>query len=155
MADYAFGSYGSCQDLTTVILPNSVMNIGVMAFEGCSGLTSVISLNNTPPTCTHNIYDGYTQFNSVDKLNCIVWVPKGSVNAYKEANGWKDFNNIKEIIIGDLNLDNEVNDEDKNALIDFIMGKNPEGFFKSLADLNGDDKVDAADLVKLITIMNP
>ncbi len=47
-----------------------------------------------------------------------------------------------------------MNQADLDATVDFIMGKDPEGFYESLADLNGDDVVDAADVVKLLTILN-
>ena len=76
------------------------------------------------------------------------------MNAYKEADGWKDFQNFKELTFGDVNLDGKVNKDDLNALVDFIMGENPEGFYESLADLNGDDEVNAADVVILVDILN-
>lgn len=53
-----------------------------------------------------------------------------------------------------MNLNNVVDKNDLNALVDFVMGKDVQGFYKCLADLNGDDKVNAADVVKLITILN-
>ena len=147
-------AFNDCSGLTSVTIPNSVISIGEYAFSSCFVLTSIISLNNTPPTCEQN-YDGsYNQFNSVDKTNCILWVPRGSVNAYKEADGWKNFQNFKELTFGDVNLDGKVNKDDLNALVDFIMGENPEGFYESLADLNGDDEVNAADVVILVDILN-
>ena len=83
-----------------------------------------------------------------------MWVPKGSANAYKEADGWKDFQNIRELAYGDVNIDFEVNQADLDATVDHIMGKDSEGFYESLADLNNDDKVNAADVVKLVSILN-
>ena len=123
-------------------------SIGSVAFSGCSGLTSILSLNNTPPTSV-----GTSVFSYVDKENCVLWVPKGSATAYREADGWKDFQNIKEIVDYDLNLDEKVNRNDQNTLVAHIMGKKPEGFFEGLADLNGDDDVNAADVVKLIDVI--
>ena len=145
---YAFCG-GSC--LTSITIPNGVKSIGDGAFSGCGGLTSIISLNNTPPTCEQH---HFSIFDSVNKTNCIIWVPRGSVNAYKNANGWKDFQNIRELILGDVNLDFEVNKTDLNATTSHIMGEKQEGFYENLADLNNDEKVNAADVVKLVTILN-
>lgn len=150
----ADGALYWCSGLTSITIPSSVTSIGKYAFSGCSGLTSIISLNSTPPTCQQNSDGSFSQFDSVDKTNCIVWVPRESANAYKEANGWKDFQNIRALILGDVNIDFEANKDDLDALVAYIMDKAPEGFDKDLADLNGDDKVNAADVVKLVTILN-
>ena len=140
-----YGSVG----LSSVTIPKSVESIGSSAFSGCIGMTSILSLNDAPPTC-----DGTYVFNNVDKENCVVWVPKGCVAAYREANEWKDFQNIKEIVDGDVNLDEKVNRIDQNALVAHIMGEKLEGFYEGLADLNGDDDVNAADVVALVDILN-
>ena len=138
-----------CSNLTSVIIPNSVTSIGGWAFYDCSSLTSILSFNNTPPKC-----DGTYDFYNFDKENCVLWVPIGCVAAYREASGWKDFQNIKEIVGGDVNLDEKVNRYDQNVLVAHIMGEKPEGFFDGLADLNGDDDVNAADVVTLVNILN-
>ena len=143
------GAFEGCSGLTSVTIPNSVTSIGRSAFNRCSGLTSILSLNNTPPTCNETYV-----FNGVDKENCVLWVPKGSVAAYMETNEWKDFTNVREIADGDVNLDEKVNRNDQNALVAHIMGEKPEGFYEGLADLNGDDDVNAADVVKLVDILN-
>ncbi len=130
-----------CNGLTSVTISNSLTSIGRYAFYGCSGLTSVLSLNNDPPVVN------WAGFFDVDMNSCVLWVPKGSLNAYKNADVWRDFQNIKELAHGDVNLDSEVNHGDLNALVDYVMGKDPEDFNKSLGDLNGDEKVDAADVV--------
>lgn len=92
-------------------------------------------------------------FTNVDKNNCIVWDPKGSLPAYKGANGWKDFANIFELVEGDLNLDDVVDQNDMDALVEFVMGTNPEGFYEGLADLNGDNKINAADVVMMVDLV--
>ena len=107
-----------------------------------------MSLNSNPPSLKNS-----NQFDIVDKNNCVVWVPKGSLSAYKGADVWKDFANIFELVEGDLNLDDVVDQNDMDALVGFVMGENPEGFYEGLADLNGDNKVDAADVVKMVDLV--
>jgi hypothetical protein len=124
-----------------------VTSIGDFAFNGCSGLTSIFSLNNTPPTCEINYYSYNCSFSNVNKENCVLWVPKGSAAAYREANGWKDFTHIKEIPSGDLNFDKKVDKSDLDVLVAYIMGHPPVGFDKNLADINKDGHVDVADIV--------
>ena len=136
-------SFEGCTGLSTIIFPSSITSITINAFKNCSGLSSIVSLNNDPPLCTNPFYN-------VDKEKCTVWVPKDCLVAYKDAEGWKDFIKIKELIDGDVNLDGQVNDNDQNAIVTYIMGGNPDVFFESLADLNGDSKINAADLVILI-----
>lgn len=75
------------------------------------------------------------------------------ITAYKGANRWKDFANIFELVEGDLNLDDVVDQNDMDALVGFVMGENPEGFYEGLADLNGDNKIDAADVVKMVDLV--
>ena len=147
-------AFDDCSGLTSITIPRNLVSIGSATLQRCSGLTSIISLNDTPPTCDGAYVFNSVVFGGVDKENCILWVPKGSVAAYNSADGWKDFMNIKEIIDGDVNLDEKVNRNDQNALVAHVMGEKPEGFFEGLADLNGDDDVNAADVVKLVDILN-
>ena len=80
IGDYAF--FG-CSGLTSVVIPNSVTSIGNYAFYGCSGLTSVRSYATTPPSA------GSSTFKNIYWHPCA-YVPEGSVEAYKAAEGWND-----------------------------------------------------------------
>ena len=143
--------FSSCSGLTSITIPKSVTSIETWAFSYCRSLTSIISLNNTPPTCVVN-YGNYTQFYSVDKTNCIVWVPKGSANAYREADGWKDFNNIRELIKGDANVDGVVNVADVVEVVNAVNGKPSNRFLPYNADQNGNG-VDASDVNAIVDII--
>lgn len=54
---------------------------------------------------------------------------------------------------GDADGTGVVDTNDVKILVDYIMGKNPPGFVFGNADMNGDDKVDAVDLVLLINMV--
>ena len=69
-------------EITEVIIPKTVTNIGIAAFGGCTGLTSVTIEATTPPTLGSSAFDS---------VNCTFYVPAESVNAYKEANDWGSY----------------------------------------------------------------
>lgn len=80
-------SSGAFQDsgLESIVIPPSVIDLGFELFRDCTSLTSIKSLNPTPPTAYSD------SFQNVNKFQCKVYVPEGSVDAYKSAEGWKDF----------------------------------------------------------------
>ena len=80
--------YG-CSGLTELTLPNSVTSIGDGAFGDCSGLSKITSLAEIPPVCGSGVFD------RVNKTNCELIVPVISVIAYKQAEVWNEFSNIK------------------------------------------------------------
>ena len=79
----------------TLYLPASVNNIGERAFANCSSINKIYSLNTTPPSMYTGSSLGHS-FGNVPR-NIPVYVPAGSVEAYQNALGWKEFENIIEI----------------------------------------------------------
>jgi hypothetical protein len=93
VTDIGEWTFAGCHSLTTITIPNSVTDIGYYAFYGCNDLIEINSKNPTPP----NILSEYfSPFDGVDKEQCILYVPTGSVDLYKAHNVWKDFLQIKE-----------------------------------------------------------
>ena len=82
-------AFENCSGLTSVTIGKSVTSIGIQAFYKCSSLTSVTVLNPTPVA----IYQ--TVFTNQD--NAILYVPKGSKQAYQTADNWRWFKEIKHI----------------------------------------------------------
>ncbi len=69
--------------LTSIEIPGSVTRIGNYAFVDCTGLTSIVLYSTTPPLGGKSMF-GYTN-------NCPIYVPAGSVDAYKTAQYWSDY----------------------------------------------------------------
>ena len=82
-------AFGGCSGLTELTLPNSITSIGDYAFAYCSDLSKITSLAEIPPMC------GFKVFNGVNKTNCELIVPEGSVAAYTRAEDWNEFSNIR------------------------------------------------------------
>ena len=101
-----------CNSLSTVTIPCNVTTIGGGAFAFCSSLNSVTCYAIEPPemdTAIYN-YEWYTTavntswrqdytspshygvFEGIDCSQIPLYVPRGSVAAYKAAEQWKQFN---------------------------------------------------------------
>lgn len=72
-----------CTGLTKLVIPDSVSYIGAYAFNNSTSLEYVVVLNTTPPTLVNSNAFGSTN-------NCPIYVPDGSVNAYKTASQWSN-----------------------------------------------------------------
>lgn len=81
IGNYAFSN---CSKLISITIPSMVISIGQEAFRNCTGMTSIVSECATPPTLGSNCF----QYVSTD---IPVYVPIGSVAAYKAASGWSEF----------------------------------------------------------------
>ena len=70
--------------ITDFYLPETLTSIGDRAFSGCSKLLQIFMLGKTPPTIGDAVFDG-------DNMLTAINVPAESVDAYKAADGWKDY----------------------------------------------------------------
>lgn len=90
-------------DLTEVTIPGTVTTIGAGAFEGCTNLKAIYVLSPTPASLAaavssraqHKVASTtVSQFEGIDFETCVLYVPFGSEQAYREAEGWKEFRHI-------------------------------------------------------------
>ena len=115
-------AFKDCTSLEKVNIPPKVKYLTSKMFYGCISLREIIVENPIPlafyPEHFCGMADGeldndtdllycvrikrlFTEqgkcFEGVDKKKCIIHVPEGSVELYKEAKEWKEFENIIEI----------------------------------------------------------
>ena len=83
-------AFGYCHELTSLTLPASICLIGDFVFIEDFMLKSIRVENDTPPYVESH---GVQEFDNID--DCILSVPLGSVDDYKNAFGWEQFKNIK------------------------------------------------------------
>ena len=81
-------AFFGCEKLEAVILPAGLEEIQGDAFTNCRSLCYVQCLNPVPPVIADN------SFNGVEKNECALVVPEGSEEAYRTAEGWKEFKRI-------------------------------------------------------------
>lgn len=140
-------AFYQCYSLTSIVFPKSVSYIDSFAFNGCTGLKSVTSLASVPPTLSE-----WGVFDDVVYSTATLRVPIGSVEAYRTTYPWSLFQHIVGIdpSLGDINLDDEVNIADINALINNIVGGEGDCLSEFMSDVNRDGEVNIADINVLI-----
>lgn len=89
-------AFYACSALESVEISSSVTSIGDHAFNYCNELTQVYSYIAEPFAINSNVFSATT------KENATLYVPQGTLDLYKEADGWKEFANIVEMSIGDV-----------------------------------------------------
>ena len=81
-------AFSQCKGLTSITIPNSVTSIEKEAFSECTGLTSVTCLAALCPRMGSDV------FRFVDCSKIPLYVPAESVEAYRGAAQWNEFNPI-------------------------------------------------------------
>ena len=86
----ANGVFLLCSGMKTVTLPAGLKTVSDNTFNGCTGLTSITANMTTPATVGENT------FTDVPYDKCYLYVPEGSLEAYKAAEGWRNFSHTVE-----------------------------------------------------------
>ena len=165
-----YDAFNYCIALTSVVIPNSVETIGSYAFSDCRSMTSV-----TIGSSVTKISDGgFYRCSALQTVTCLavtpptiysstlnscyrtatLRVPQSSLDAYHEANYWKQFLTIEGIPgagPGDINGDGELNISDINLLINALLNGDTTIVDNPYADLNGDGTVNLTDITMLIS----
>jgi len=116
LSEITWGAFSDCKSLTEITLPEKITRIMANAFSGCSNLASITIGGNVnyianrafalcselkdfyccaksvPDTSADAFEDSYIEF-------ATLHVPLTSIKAYKEADPWKNFKEIKYMLI--------------------------------------------------------
>ena len=107
-------AFGNCPQLANVVLPSTLTYIGSWAFNSDMGFREIHCRMEDPSdvetfvsTSGEDIFNGF-----VDYDNCILYVPSGTAEAYREADVWRNFKNIVEeqpepVLVALLSLDDD------------------------------------------------
>ncbi len=79
-------AFRGCTALTEITIGTQVEDIGQAAFKACTKLEKVTNLADKPQTFPDKLFD------DIDKSQFIIYVHRTSYEAFKAADGWKDYN---------------------------------------------------------------
>lgn len=151
-------AFANNTEMTQLTIPESISEIGQGAFAGCSALEVIynyrkepIPLGNAVAAARTRGADGSDVFAGVNKETCVLYVPAGSKSKYAAADGWKEFQTIKEFGVvatkpGDANSDEKINVADIVEIVNFMKKTPSEHFNEANADVNADGDVDDEDI---------
>jgi hypothetical protein len=88
----SIGSYAfsGCSSIDYFSFGSQLQTIGAEAFSDCVAITRLYSYCLEPPTC------GASALEDIDKWNCTLYIPGGTLSAYTAADQWRDFFFIEE-----------------------------------------------------------
>ena len=86
-----------CGSLTSITIPDSVKTIGYATFAYCENLNTVYCKTINPPTTivdNNGYWFGFAkedESGNICNIDCTIYVPTESEEAYKSAQGWSDY----------------------------------------------------------------
>ena len=144
------GAFINCTSLTEITIPNSVTTIGSLAFTSCkglktltigSGVTTIEDMAFTLCSGLTTIYNYAVTPQVIDAKTfllasplCVLYVPEESVDLYKAADVWKNFNikGISETGIGHIEITDITGKPDAWYTLDgrkIVNGQWPKGIY--------------------------
>lgn len=84
--------FGSCPNLTSVVIPNGITSIGTSTFGGCSSLTSV-TIPNTVTSIGNHAFYGCSSIASVTLPNCMSFIGESAFEKCEVLSSVDVYNN--------------------------------------------------------------
>ena len=138
-------AFSSCNSLVSITIPGSVTSIGDYAFYACSSLTEIYFAGDAPSMKSKSFYN----------VTATAYYPSGNdtwteavMQNYGGTITWVSYGPQDDVLLGDLDLDGDVDAEDLTILARHVAGIEILTDTTALAnaDVNGDGSIDANDL---------
>ena len=107
-------AFQECSNLTSITIPKSMTKIGIYTFSDCNSLTNIICKSTTPPSISK------TTFYKLSK-SIPIYIPSGSIEAYKSAKYWNEFTNLISMTTGINN--SELKDDNSELKVYDLRGR--------------------------------
>lgn len=112
-------AFAGCHALTEITIPENVSSIGEWAFHGCENISKVTSFIKEPFSVNYTAF-AFPDTNSASSNyhpTAILYVPIGSVDKYKNTEGWRVFENVQELDkIGGQSISLQIIDKHENTI---------------------------------------
>lgn len=120
-----------CTKLKEVTIGSKTKSVGDLAFYNCTAITGIYMLCETPPTATSGLHSSSSHY-SISTL----YVPKGTIDAYKAHPIWGKFTKIEEHELTAIN-DIEAESPAIEIAADGIQFTNAQGATITVYDITG------------------
>ena len=137
-------------DLKSIDIPASVKEIGNNAFDNCLSLNTIVSRATDPSLISYGS-DLESIFNGMNKEECVVWVPAGTIELYKATMPWSQFEDFREIVEGDIDCDGAVTAAD--VMMQYNRVLNSDYSQPATCDVDGDGSITSADVTTVYNIL--
>ena len=131
-------AFFGCSGLKTITLPSTIQEIGNYVFYGLASIQDVYCYATVVPQVTANSFSNNIAEGS-NLPNATLHVPVGCVDAYRNAQGWKEFKTIVEVEkTGDSEwyLITDNNEQFKMSTVSMLVAADDSQYF-SVLDLQG------------------
>lgn len=141
--------FSQCYGLQEVTIGSGVTSIGMGLLYGCSAVTSLTSHIMDPSSVTM----GEKVFKNMDYENCVLHVPAGTSELYRNADQWQQFFNIVEEqnVPCDVDGDGVVTASDVTLIYNILLSGDWTNAIN--ADQDGDGIITSADITIIYNVL--
>lgn len=88
-------AFSGCSNLSEFVFGSNVTSIGEEAFSDCVNMTTITGRAVLPPVC------GAQALDDINKWNCTLLVPERNLKSYQNADQWKEFLFVENLVTQD------------------------------------------------------